>query len=342
MKKRRILIAVLSGILAVAPITAYAADFGWVQDERGWKYKELDGNWLTNSWIVGEVDDNNSYYLDDNGYMLTNCYTPDGRWVDENGAWYNEWEGERVTATAESYRGELFYPEETDYPLKGTLAYSIGFDGKPELFQNNPEYVQVNSFTYGGEPRLHDNIVLLYLAGLWDQGLTQYEVDIVNTIKEFLNSFDWKNATDFEKAEQAIHFIVKRSNYDILDGEGLETNSSYSTLVKGVSACDGFAKSFHLLTRAAGIKSFYVSDIKKNHAWNYVKIDNTYYKVDVSGIAQDYQMDKQTNHQYENLSLDYNIEKSLGSPAKDADQYIWILNGTPLQFDSSAPIEPIF
>lgn len=329
MKKRRILIAVLSGILAVMPITAYAAE-GWVQDERGWRYEELDGNWATNCWMAG--DDNTRYYLDGDGYMLSNCYSPDGHWIDENGVSIVEGYGERVTATAESYRGELFYPEETDYPLKGTLAYSIGFDGKPELFQNNPEYVQVNSFTYGGEPRLHDNIVLLYLAGLWDQGLTQYEVDIVNTIKEFLNSFDWKNATDYEKTDKAIRFIAKRSKYINIDGDGLDTNSSYSCLVKGISVCDGFAQSFHLLSRAVGIKSYYVGNL--SHAWNYVQINGEYYEIDPSILTDIYHN--------QNDNFNYILNNDLTIPSDRADQYIWILNGTQLQFDSSAPTEPIF
>ncbi|PNV62253.1 hypothetical protein C0033_09080 [Clostridium sp. chh4-2] len=331
MKKRRLLILALSGILAVTPITAYAAE-GWVQDERGWKYQLFDGSWRTNGWVPDENNENIIYYMDENGYMLTNCYTPDGCWVDENGAYYDENYGEVVYATAESYRGELFYPEETDYPLKGTLAYSIGFDGKPELFQNNPEYVQVNSFTYGGEPRLHDNIVLLYLAGLWDQGLTQYEVEIVNIIKEFLNSFDWKNATDYEKTDKAIRFIAKRSKYINIDGDGLDTNSSYSCLVKGISVCDGFAQSFHLLTRAVGIKSYYVGNL--SHAWNYVEINGEYYEIDPSILTDIYHN--------QNDNFNYILNNDLTIPSDRVDQYIWILNGTQLQFDSSAPTEPIF
>lgn len=339
--KKRLKIAVLTTVFTLSMAAASYAN-GWVQDENGWRYQEYDGSWRTDGWVADEKNEKIGYYLDENGYMLTNCYTPDGCWVNENGAWYDEAYGEVVHTTAEGYRGELFYPEETDYPLKGTLAYSIGFDGKPELFQNNSEYVQINSFLYSGDPRLHDNIILLYLAGLWDQGLTQYEVAVSDKLKEFLNSFDWKNASDYEKSEQAIRFIVEGGSYAILEGEGLETNSSYSALVKGVSACDGFARSFHLLSRATGVKCFYVSDIKKNHAWNYLKINDTYYKVDVSGINQDFMANEKTGHFYKNLSLDYNIREALDNPAEDEEQYIWILNGTQFQFDPSISIEPMF
>ncbi|MBS6646669.1 MAG: hypothetical protein KH366_24125 [Clostridiaceae bacterium] len=330
MKKRRILIAAISGMLAVMPITAYAAELGWVQDERGWKYKELDGNWATNCWMAGE--DNTRYYLDADGYMLTNCYSPDGHWIDKNGVSILEDYGEKVFTTAESYRGELFYPEESDYPLKGTLAYSIGFNGKPELFQNNPEYVQINSFSYRGDPRLHDNIVLLYMAGLWDQGLTQYEEKIVNTMKEFLISFDWKNATDYEKAERAVRFIAEHSVYDKREGDGLDTNSSYSCLVKGFSSCDGMARTFHLLTRAVGMKSTYVSNLI--HAWNFIKVGDTYYEIDPSILTDIYHN--------QNTNFEYLLNNALTIPADNANEYIWTLNGTSLQFDSAVPTEPVY
>lgn len=329
--KKRLKIAVLTTVFTLSMATASYAD-GWVQDENGWRYQEYDGSWRTDGWVADEKNEKIGYYLDENGYMLTNCYTPDGCWVNENGAWYDEAYGEVVHTTAEGYRGELFYPEETDYPLKGTLAYSIGFDGKPELFQNNSEYVQINSFPYSGEPRLHDNIILLYLAGLWDQGLTQYEVAVSDKLKEFLNSFDWKNASDYEKSEQAIRFIVEGGSYAILEGEGVETNSSYSALVKGVSACDGFARSFHLLTRAVDVKSFYIGNL--SHAWNFIKMDDNYYEIDPSILIDVYHN--------QSSDFDFILKQYLSNPSERVNQYIWMLNDASLQFDLNASVEPLF
>lgn len=342
MKKRRILIAAISGMLAVMPITAYAAELGWVQDERGWKYQLEDGSWCTDGW-VGD-DDGTCYYLDSEGYMLTNGYTPDGTWIGADGVWIDErtraeYEA-RKAAFASVAAPDLSGKDVSQYPLLGTIPYSLSIDGSPVLFTNNLEYVQSNIFKSNREIRMRDANVLLYLAGLYDNELTEYEQAVAEKVKEFLNSFGWQNATEYEKAEQAVRFIAERSHYDIINDNALLYNSSYSSLVNKVSACDGFAQSFHLLTRAVGVKSFYVSTL--NHSWNYIKINNTYYKVDVSGIVQDYQMDIQTEHQFDNLSLEYNIKKSLCNPAEDADQYIWCLNGTSLQFDPDVPSEPLF
>ncbi|MBT9777387.1 hypothetical protein GPL15_12830 [Clostridium sp. MCC353] len=336
MKKRRLLIAALSGIMALMPITAYAAE-GWVQDERGWKYQLEDGSWRTDGW-VGD-DDGTCYYLDSEGYMLTNGYTPDGTWIGADGVWVKEsmraeYEA-RNAAFASVTAPDLSSKDVSQYPLLGKIPYSLSIDGSPVLFTNNLEYAQSNIFKSNREIRMRDANVLLYLAGLYNNELTEYEQAVVEKVMEFLNSFDWQNATDYEKAEQAVRFIAERSHYDIIDDDALLYNSSYSCLVKGVSACDGFAQSFHLLTRAVGVRSFYVSTL--NHAWNYIKTNDVYFVIDTSDLVQSY-------HYYDDNDVTFNSEltKYLTTLADDADQNIWSLNGTSLQFDPNILSEPLF
>lgn len=57
----------------------------WEQTDDGWKYKQEDGSYLTNSWAQGA--DGGWYYLGTDGLMLTSQTTPDGYYVDENGLW---------------------------------------------------------------------------------------------------------------------------------------------------------------------------------------------------------------------------------------------------------------
>lgn len=333
MKKRRILIAAISGILAVMPITAYAAE-GWVQDERGWKYQLEDGSWRTDGW-VGD-DDGTCYYLDSEGYMLTNGYTPDGTWIGADGVWIDErtraeYEA-RKAAFASVAAPDLSGKDVSQYPLLGTIPYSLSIDGSPVLFTNNLEYVQSNIFKSNREIRMRDANVLLYLAGLYDNELTEYEQAVAEKVKEFLNSFGWQNATDYEKAEQAVRFIAERSKYINIDDDGLNTNSSYSCLVKGVSVCDGFAQSFHLLTRAVGVKSYYVGNL--SHAWNFIKVGDSYYEIDPSILTDIYQN--------QNDNYDYILNHDLTTPSDRANEYIWALNDTALQFDPNIPSEPLF
>ena len=78
----------------------------WLKDSNGWWYcypnktyprntwLSLNGNWYyfgdngylyMNKWVLWN---NTWYYCGPNGVMLRNAYTPDGYWVDSNGAWY--------------------------------------------------------------------------------------------------------------------------------------------------------------------------------------------------------------------------------------------------------------
>ena len=77
---------------------------GWNRDNRGWWYRFSNGSYARNSW---QMINGKWYFFGDDGYMrtgwilwngvyyycgpdgamFTNCYTPDGYYVDGNGAW---------------------------------------------------------------------------------------------------------------------------------------------------------------------------------------------------------------------------------------------------------------
>lgn len=119
-------VAVLGTLLTATP--AFASDGAWRQDSKGWWYQNADGSYVKSAWIsvngtwyhmdgagymqTGWLNDGGKwYYLDVNngnmltgwanindlwyyldaskgGYMLTDTFTPDGYYVDEDGiAW---------------------------------------------------------------------------------------------------------------------------------------------------------------------------------------------------------------------------------------------------------------
>ena len=58
---------------------------GWEPVDTGWKFKQEDGSYLTNSW---KQDTNGKwYYLNEAGWMLKDTTTPDGFYVDADGVW---------------------------------------------------------------------------------------------------------------------------------------------------------------------------------------------------------------------------------------------------------------
>lgn len=59
----------------------------WVNTNDIWRFKLKDGGFLTYSWIQSADNENNYYFLDSDGIMLTNTTTPDGYVVDAAGIW---------------------------------------------------------------------------------------------------------------------------------------------------------------------------------------------------------------------------------------------------------------
>lgn len=93
--------------------------------------------------------------------------------------------------------------------------------------------------------RAEELAVIAKLTNFQTTGLSpdQGNVDRLATeVRNFLNSFDWRNASDYEKAVQIAKRITKA---DYLDQEG--TQYPYSCLVEGKANCSGYAWTARLL-----------------------------------------------------------------------------------------------
>ncbi len=90
MRKNFILTFLASAIIATLGLanTAYAG--AWKTGNEGWWYDYGNGTYPNNTWawIDGDNDGvSECYYFGANGYMLSNSVTPDGYYVNQNGAW---------------------------------------------------------------------------------------------------------------------------------------------------------------------------------------------------------------------------------------------------------------
>lgn len=295
----------------------------WQEDSVGWYYQNDDGSYQKNGWF--QDGDGKWYYFDANGYMLTNTITPDGYQVGSDGAMISN------DTSASTGRND-------EFPLRGTVGYQPGLEaGSAVLFRNNPEYAQINTFklTY-----INSNKVLIYLAGLQPGGdpMTAEEMAVVNAVRDFVNSFDWKNASEYERAAYAAEYVAERCVYKEtnIKYDGMNENSVYSVLINGVSVCDGFADAYHLLTRAVGLKSVYISNA--GHAWNYVMVDGSWYEVDISSISQ---IGRTVEYGY---SIRGEVEYDLSKPApeEDINNYLWVEKGLELQYNPEIPSQPLY
>ena len=88
MKKRYKFFAAMLALTLSMSTTAFAGT--WKQEADGWWWQNDDGSYPQSGWQW--IDGNNdgvaeSYYFNENGYLLTNTTTPDGYTVNEDGAW---------------------------------------------------------------------------------------------------------------------------------------------------------------------------------------------------------------------------------------------------------------
>ncbi|MCB7317802.1 hypothetical protein [Lacrimispora sp. 210928-DFI.3.58] len=83
MRKKHMFIPALAGAISLAAtMSAFAGE--WKHDGSGWWYQQENGSYLSSGW--SQID-GTWYYFDTNGYMLADTITPDGYYVDANGAW---------------------------------------------------------------------------------------------------------------------------------------------------------------------------------------------------------------------------------------------------------------
>lgn len=259
--KKILSITTLSTMLLTFPLTTYAGT--WSQEGTAWKYKNDNGSLATGwNWIDGK-----SYFFDANGKMLVDTTTPDGYTVNKDGAWV-------VNAVVQTQNGNSINTNSTNYdsqfPLKGHIepwlvisptTGKTSWKWDPLNFTNQSN----NLMKYVRDCAIRDKNPL-YLTYFSDidlaaitkvagypavglDGLDQEKVDRLATeIKNFLNSFDWKNATDYEKAVQ-ISKRIRQADYLSEDG----SQYAYSCLVAGKTNCNGYTNAAYLLAACVGL-----------------------------------------------------------------------------------------
>ena len=297
---------ILSGTLAASMLFVTPVFAGeWKQEGSSWKYQNDDGSFTTNNWqwINGK-----SYCFDANGIMYANTTTPDGYTVNADGAWTVNGVVQTQTSANSSTNNST---SNEQYPLAHLKKYLvIGNDGYLDLkwssqniYLSNPS-VQ-NYFIYAKEQAIKDKdifemvtgmqgsaiIAIAKLAGMPISGYEQFENDpmvlgIENELRSFLNSFDWKNASDYEKAVA----IAKKINEAEYDNNGENVHLPYGCLVEKKSACDGFTNTAELLGMCVGLPTSGVELLFSAHAFPVYCIDGVWFAHEPTSHNTDFEL----------------------------------------------------
>ena len=289
MKNNFVKVLTLATLLSTFyPLTSFAGE--WKSDNNGWWYQSDDGSYPKNTWqwIDGNKDGvSESYYFNENGYLLTNT-TKDGCTVNGDGAWtvngVVQTQGQKVASnTAQSY--------DAQYPLKGRVEnYLDSYDGNYVWYWTGPNMIRkgvvpagMTGLSYAYQKAVEDRNATYHV------GLSGYSIDVLaklaglpatasmgtaevnnlaNEVETFLNSFDWRNASDIEKATRICNRIHKASYDNDAANEAITTGWSnslsygaYGCLVKGKAVCQGYTEAANLLAICVGLQTMEMGDV---------------------------------------------------------------------------------
>lgn len=289
MKKNFVKVLTLATLLSTFyPLTSFAGE--WKSDNNGWWYQNDDGSYPKNTWqwIDGNKDGiSESYYFNENGYLLTNT-TKDGCTVNGDGAWtvngVVQTQGQKVASnTAQSY--------DAQYPLKGRVEnYLDSYDGNYVWYWTGLNMIRkgvvpagMTGLSYVDQKAVEDK------NATYHAGLSGYSIDVLaklaglpattsmgtaevnnlaNEVETFLNSFDWRNASDLEKATRICNRIHKASYDNDAANEAITTGWSnslsygaYGCLVKGKAVCQGYTEAANLLAMCVGLQTMEMGDV---------------------------------------------------------------------------------
>jgi len=165
--------------------------------------------------------------------------------------------------------------ENLDIDTDCTVSHSA-FNGCEELYRiNNTEVIGRNTRSIA--PSL-DSFVRISFDGAEDIGFVNRLIRnyVTAVVKEVTNN----DMTDIEKAKALHDWICENTVYaeENLNDPGNHADSS--VFMNGIAVCEGYSRTYNLLLREAGLKSWFVSN--STHSWNVVMINGKPYHIDTT------------------------------------------------------------
>ena len=289
MKRTKRMIAISMAAAMLFPTTAFAGT--WQGADGSYKYQNDDGTYAKGGWhwIDGNGDGvSESYYFNEDGMLLQNTTTPDNYQVDASGAWVVD--GVVQTQSA-SQNGSAASSDE--FPLKGRVEKYFGIENGNLVPYWQPAHVicegvvpaGMTGMTYIDNKAVEErDISILYPEGGYNLAVLAILADyrdanipyadtpevaaLLAEVKEFMNSFDWKNASDLEKATRICNRIHKASYDHDAANEARTTGWSespsygaYGCLVNGKAVCQGYTEAANLLAICVGLQTMEMGDV---------------------------------------------------------------------------------
>ncbi len=151
------------------------------------------------------------------------------------------------------------------------------------VLADHPEIFYVTGYTYT-QYLLDTQVQRICMSGTYTlnpEQIVDKQAQIDRIVEECLSGLPAED--DFAKLCYLYEYIIDHTDYFL---NAPDNQNICSVFLQGQSVCQGYAKAYQYLCRAAGIEATLVTgSIKENgygHAWNLVSSNGAYYYVDVT------------------------------------------------------------
>lgn len=129
----------------------------------------------------------------------------------------------------------------------------------------------------------------------------QQEQTAIQKMRSILSGLNLSGMTDYGKASAIHQYVAEHVTYDhqglaamneqlaIHKKENVEQKyflpfTAYAAVMNGTAVCQGYATMYYALCRLAGLQVRVIASV--NHAWNIVRVDGTWYNLDVTADSE--------------------------------------------------------
>ena len=143
------------------------------------------------------------------------------------------------------------------------------------------------SISYGSEIKVYE-VTVNFFDSVSVSTLAQWRRETEKKLVELSNSLFAADMPDVEAVLRIHDWIVNNARYNSGNMEDPGNYMAYGCLVRGSCVCQGYAETFRILCKAAGIDACYVTGTgvtlegEESHGWNAVLLDGEWYMVDTT------------------------------------------------------------
>lgn len=225
-------------------------------------------------YTVKDENVSNNYYYSDNFMYLDNYENIEIHNKNElyNTIYY-------IVNSGISYAERYFSIDYTDYE-----------EDYSNLFSDNDKLNIINNFvhpynTFSSIEASLKGYVITIRVKYNDTYNEEVRNKIDTKIEEIISNNITTDMSDRDKVKVLHDYIINNTKYDLLKTGNINdntysSNTAYGVLIEGYGICSGYSDALSIFLNKLNIPNYKISN--NSHVWNLVKIDNSWYHIDLT------------------------------------------------------------